>query len=713
MTTKLYRALALCTALVGSISSVNATSVFTDDFESGFINWNNVTEGDNKDWNLNSGMTATRETGPSSGADSSDSYVYLETSYNYAHLAGDTAILESSEISDSNIQLSFQYHFYGANIGQLSVDVLVDDTWVEYVWSISGQKHTSSIDDYASFTLDLSEYALSKIRFRATAAGGYRGDMALDNIQVFKLPDNPIAPEFNSNPMVKANAFAGLEYNKSIIQDAIDANGDSLSFSKLSGPEWLTVNADGSLTGVPSMQDVGDNEFIVEVSDGNLTNTATLFINVQEEFNQQLIISEGFESSAMSWSNVNSIDSHNWQRHDRNTPSRDTGSDGSNSGDFFMYLETSSHEANTAGDTAILESPSFFASNVTLKFHYHMYGADIGTLAVDVLDGENWVDDVWNISGQQNVVEHQPYNFAEIDLGVYSVSKIRLRAIAAGGFHGDISIDDIEIWGTELDPVAPNFYQDPIQGEAAMFDLQYSSSISHQAADANGDSISFSKVSGPDWLNIATDGTLSGMPMSGDLGENNFIVEVSDGRLKSNSTLVIPVTPPAVKTILYFDDFESSTDTWTNEYNDDNATWLKNVDSTPTSNTGPVTGASNSQTYRYFETSSNYAYHQGDTAILNSPKITASNIHLSFDYHMFGYDTGSLRVEVLIDDNWHDDVWSISGEQHVNGTSDYTNVEIDLSNYNLTQIRIYAIAKGGPRGDIAIDNIQISSVVPL
>lgn len=62
---------------------------------------------------------------------------------------------------------------------------------------------------------------------------------------------------------------------------ATDANADVLTFSKISGPSWLTVTADGTLGGMPTNANVGSNTFKVKVSDpSNASATATLSIQV-------------------------------------------------------------------------------------------------------------------------------------------------------------------------------------------------------------------------------------------------------------------------------------------------------------------------------------------------------------------------------------------------------------------------------------------------
>ena len=71
--------------------------------------------------------------------------------------------------------------------------------------------------------------------------------------------------------------------------------------------------------------------------------------------------------------------------------------------------------------------------------------------------------------------------------------------------------------------------------------------IATNASDPNiGDALPFSKVSGSAWLSVAGNGGLSGTPLSGNVGTNAFIVNVSDlDGLSNNATMYINVTPAA------------------------------------------------------------------------------------------------------------------------------------------------------------------------
>lgn len=76
-----------------------------------------------------------------------------------------------------------------------------------------------------------------------------------------------LAPVFTTNP-ISLNGTAGTSIGGQLA--ATDANtGDTLTFSKASGPAWLTVSSTGALGGTPQEADAGSNSFMVKVADNN------------------------------------------------------------------------------------------------------------------------------------------------------------------------------------------------------------------------------------------------------------------------------------------------------------------------------------------------------------------------------------------------------------------------------------------------------------
>ncbi|MBN1788390.1 MAG: PASTA domain-containing protein [Sedimentisphaerales bacterium] len=238
----------------------------SQDFEAGLGNWSNVT-GDDYDWTRDSGGTPSSNTGPSSGANSSTWYMYLETSDGSgAYDAGDTAFLEGPDLDADayDMNLSFYYHMYGADMGTLYVDVYNGSSWDSSVWSISGQQHSSSSEAYTQANVDLSSYSGNiKLRFRAVAAGGYMGDMAIDNIEITGSPISSVTvPDITGMSQADANTAieaVGLTVGIIITQcsDTVPA-GDVISQDPNAGTSAPIGSAVDLLvsSGQPSVPDV-------------------------------------------------------------------------------------------------------------------------------------------------------------------------------------------------------------------------------------------------------------------------------------------------------------------------------------------------------------------------------------------------------------------------------------------------------------------------
>jgi hypothetical protein len=87
-------------------------------------------------------------------------------------------------------------------------------------------------------------------------------------------------PVFEAETIVKVDATEGAEYLQSIAGKAVDPDGDTLTFLKLGGPEWLTIKPFGTLTGIPGEQDVGRNIWLVRVNSRDGTDVAYMQIDV-------------------------------------------------------------------------------------------------------------------------------------------------------------------------------------------------------------------------------------------------------------------------------------------------------------------------------------------------------------------------------------------------------------------------------------------------
>ncbi|MEI6674811.1 MAG: discoidin domain-containing protein [Verrucomicrobiota bacterium] len=77
------------------------------------------------------------------------------------------------------------------------------------------------------------------------------------------------APVFTLNPILGATASEGIAYTgQSLTGQATDVDaGDTLTYSKVSGPAWLTVATNGDLSGTPPTGSAGLNSFGVRATD--------------------------------------------------------------------------------------------------------------------------------------------------------------------------------------------------------------------------------------------------------------------------------------------------------------------------------------------------------------------------------------------------------------------------------------------------------------
>ncbi len=164
-----------------------------------------------------------------------------------------------------------------------------------------------------------------------------------------------------------------------------------------------------------------------------------------------VIYSQNFESGYGTWTNMGG-DTCDFIRDQNGTPSSTTGPayDHTAGTGWYAYIETSvgASNCNVAGNTALMESQTINADlydDLGLRFWYHLYGSQSGTLAVDVYD-TSWHTDVWTASGQQQTLDTAPWKEARVDLSSYTGTiKVRFRFTAAGGYWGDAAIDDVVI----------------------------------------------------------------------------------------------------------------------------------------------------------------------------------------------------------------------------------------------------------------------------
>ena len=128
-----------------------------------------------------------------------------------------------------------------------------------------------------------------------------------------------------------------------------------------------------------------------------------------------------------------------WKRANRQMD-RYTGPAKAQSGSYFMSVYSL---GSAMGTTSYLVSPKLSASAKSMTFYYHMYGANMGTLAVQVRVGSTW-QGVWSRSGQQQ--RQWRSSWAVASVAIPSVAEqVRFKGVRGGGSRTEMTVDAVEI----------------------------------------------------------------------------------------------------------------------------------------------------------------------------------------------------------------------------------------------------------------------------
>lgn len=256
--------------LIGEIREV----ISTESFESGLGVWMDA-PGYDFTWTRNSGGTASSGTGPSAASDGS---YYLYTESSDPNHPDKVAVLEAEfDLRGyATVELLFDYHMHGLEMGELYVDVY-DGSWNLAVWSAVGQQQSSEFDPWIPALVDLSSHALTsgvKIRFRGVTGSNFRSDMAIDAVVLRGIPQD------NQPPLITSPDTVNTQENQTFVVDVqatddIDSEGSGLTYSLTGGVDQSQFSMDptsGELSFItaPDFENPTDantdNVYLVEVT---------------------------------------------------------------------------------------------------------------------------------------------------------------------------------------------------------------------------------------------------------------------------------------------------------------------------------------------------------------------------------------------------------------------------------------------------------------
>ncbi|MFH2095419.1 MAG: fibronectin type III domain-containing protein, partial [Bacteroidota bacterium] len=400
-------------------------------------------------------------------------------------------------------------------------------------------------------------------------------------------------------------------------------------------------------------------------------------------------------------------DDFNWS-FGLTTPTANTGpqnGDHTSGTGYFAYTESSN--PNYPANQADLLTPIIDISTLTnpsLTFWYNLYGANMGTLHVDIYDG-TWHNDIFIISGNQGDV----WTEVVLNLAAYtSPVQARFRGVTGTDWTSDMAVDDVRFDELPTCPQPSGLTAQNVQSDQA--DLGWTE---------NGFATTWEIEYGPFGFTQGTGTTITGInsnpyTLTGLSPVTNYSFYVrSDCGGGDYSYWVGPLsfmTACAPYTAPYTENFENGgliPLCWTNETGDD-FNWSFGT-ATPSPNTGPQSGdhTSGSGYFAYTEASTpNNPYLE---AYLLSPEIDITPLTvpaLTFYHHLFGVNMGELHVDVF-DGSWHNDIYITSGDQG----DIWTMVLLSLNGYNSpVQLRFRGITGDGYASDMAVDDVIIDEM---
>jgi len=212
-----------------------------ESFEDGMGSWQQVST-DNADWVRSLGATPSNLTGPSN-AFHEDYFMYIEASGN--GFPSKTAGLINPSVPLAGIvdpEIRFKSHMYGSDMGTLTLQARFtgNQQWTN-LWSQSGDQGDSWEEVIVS--LAAFEDSVIDLRFMAITGNGYRGDMAIDYIEIAP----PIEEIVTSNCVAPINAFPYTEnFNNNALgllsKDSITANWNIIDLNQITAEFPSTID---------------------------------------------------------------------------------------------------------------------------------------------------------------------------------------------------------------------------------------------------------------------------------------------------------------------------------------------------------------------------------------------------------------------------------------------------------------------------------------
>lgn len=449
-------------------------------------------------WGITTGPTGTQFTGPNGdNTTGGGQYVYVESSQNNSPgntspARFTTACIDLTQISDT-MAVEFYYHAYGDDIDRLLVDVDTGSDQVSfrngYFRITGGEQQTRSTDPWKRAIFSINEFngTFIRLRFRVPYGGGDKGDWGVDDLKIFEPDPYDVEILSYNDPVDGLCSYSSTEsvgvtvrnvgrrtLTKIPIAIRVDGNpplwdtittnlalGDTMSYNinpavapadlSALGPHNIEV-----FTRLNGDSDTTNNRVNSPLIEHFGAITSFPYI---ESFEDGLVGQQNHNvNSTGTWRFDDGLDpSFRWQVGEELTSTRSTGPrDGFYFGGKYLYTEAdgSSNQVETYFRSVCFDLTGMTAP--TMDFFYHMYGANISRLELQVsLESED--NQTWNtipnsaiFGGSNQSNELGDWKLHRVSLATWAGQKIKLRFAAirstTPGVAADIAIDQMMVY---------------------------------------------------------------------------------------------------------------------------------------------------------------------------------------------------------------------------------------------------------------------------
>lgn len=378
-----------------------------------------------------------------------------------------------------------------------------------------------------------------KFRVRATDKDGAFAETNVI-LTIQKVNQKPV---WTATSIRLKNAREAEDYTADLRDFATDPDGDTLNFTKLTGPDWLRINADGRISGKPQRRDVGLNTFEVRTFDPSSENASAKIQILVEQQNRPprwrqdpIVMPDAPEDSPFTF------DLKPYAADDDGDPltfrivsgpgwagiSNDAivGTPVVNApGPYSLQLEVSDGKA-TATATA--------TGNVVKRNHAPVVAPNPPETRVH----ERQMVRV-NLNAQEYAVDPDgdPLNFTAVDnfdwakLEPSGQLTLTPKYAQVGTQTFRFRVDDGKAGASGAikivvarNPRPPIWLEEPVRVEAKI-GIALSTNVATLAKDLDGIALAFKKKDGAAWVGITADGKLTGTPTSSQVGTQTLNIQ--------------------------------------------------------------------------------------------------------------------------------------------------------------------------------------------